>query len=199
MEVSEHANESIQPSRIAALSARPAGTAKELEVPAGIDVEIGDGMVTVKGPLGSNVRKFNSSLLLITMQNGRIRIASSDKKSLAKKSNLTVNAFSKELENDIKGVSNYFEINMETVFLHFPVTVEVKDGRFTIKNLFGERKPRSAKIVGSTKVEIKDKSVRVYGTRLDDVSQTAANIRQACKIVNKDDRVFQDGVYYSIE
>jgi large subunit ribosomal protein L6 len=45
---------------------------------------------------------------------------------------------------------------------------------------------------------VKGQNVRVYGTSLDDVSQTAANIRLACKIRNKDSRVFQDGLYYEI-
>ena len=59
--------------------------------------------------------------------------------------------------------------------------------------------PRNSSIVGDSKIEIKDKLLRIYGTKLDDVMQTAANIRNTTKVKNKDERVFQDGIYFSIE
>jgi large subunit ribosomal protein L6 len=77
--------------------------------------------------------------------------------------------------------------------------VEVKGDELLIKNIIGERFPRSSKIVGSTKIEIKGQNVRIYGTSLDDVTQTAGNIRLRCKMRNKDIRIFQDGLYYEIE
>ena len=62
--------------------------------------------------------------------------------------------------------------------------------------MLGERHPRFAKIIGDTKIEVKEKILRIYGTKLEDVTQTAANIKKICKIRKKDIRVFQDGVYY---
>ncbi|EQD42534.1 ribosomal protein L6, partial [mine drainage metagenome] len=38
-----------------------------------------------------------------------------------------------------------------------------------------------------------------YGSKHDDVSQTAANITKACKVRAKDERIFQDGIYYKME
>jgi len=172
---------------------------EDVEIPQGVSVEINGEEITVKGPLGVNVRRFNGALLSVSKHDNKIHIAQSNRRNLARKSAFAVGTLAKELSNDMKGVQNYFEIRMETVFMHFPIILEAKGNTFTIKNIFGERKPRVARIVGSTKVEVKDKNVRVYGTKLDDVSQTAANIRLACKVTNKDDRVFQDGVYYSLE
>jgi large subunit ribosomal protein L6 len=172
---------------------------EDVEIPQGVSVEINGEEITVKGPLGVNVRRFNGALLSVSKHDNKIHIAQSNRRNLARKSAFAVGTLAKELGNDMKGVQNYFEIRMETVFMHFPIILEAKGNTFTIKNIFGERKARVARIVGSTKVEVKDKNVRVYGTNLDDVSQTAANIRLACKVTNKDDRVFQDGVYYSLE
>ena len=45
----------------------------------------------------------------------------------------------------------------------------------------------------------KGQDMRLYGTSKDDVTQTAANLRKAVKIRKKDERTFQDGVYYSID
>lgn len=172
---------------------------KQLTIPEGTSVEIDGESVRVKGRLGENTRQFDGHLLKIVKEGGSISIKATQEASLRKKAAPTVNTVAKEISNDMNGVSRYFEIKMETVFLHFPITLEAKEGTFTIKNIFGERKPRTARIVGSAKIELNDKNVRIYGTSLDDVSQTAANIRQACRISNKDSRVFQDGVYMSPE
>ncbi len=193
------AESKVEASASAKKAKKPEAAYEDIEIPAGVEMQISGNEIKINGPLGANSRTFNSSLLTVSKQGSKLHIETSKTKNLAKKASYAVGSLAKELQNDVDGVRNYFEIRMETVFMHFPVNLEAKNGVFTIKNLFGERKPRTARIVGSTKIEVKDKSVRLYGTKLDDVSQTAANIRQACKIVNKDDRVFQDGVYYSLE
>jgi len=171
----------------------------EIEVPNGTSIEIKGNMIEVKGSLGTNKREFNDSLIKVTKSDKKIVIDSVKDKGLAKKAVKVEGTFKTELENDIKGVNAHFEKKMRIVFAHFPITVEVKDKTVFIKNIIGERFPRTADIVGSTTIEVKGQAVRVYGISLDDVGQTAANLRKACKIRNKDDRVFQDGLYYELE
>ncbi len=120
-------------------------------------------------------------------------------KQLVDKGMNAENALAREIGNDIKGVTNHFEFKMKSVHAHFPITVEVKGQVIHINNIIGERVPRLAKIAGATKVEIKGQNVRIYGPSLDDVSQTAANVRKACRMRNKDTRVFQDGLYFEVE
>ena len=120
-------------------------------------------------------------------------------KALKNKAMVTERSLAKEITNDMNGVTKCFEIKMQTLHAHFPLTAEVKGNVMLIKNLIGERAAREARIAGSTKVEVKGQNIRIYGTMLDDVTQTAANIRKASKIRRKDERVFQDGVYYSLE
>ena len=169
-----------------------------IKIPEGKEVSIDGDRITVKGSLGTNGRKFNDALVGITKEGDTITISAVNEKKLRKKAANTANAIRKEIENDIEGVGKHFEIMMETVFSHFPITVEVKGKNVNVKNIFGERVQRVIDIVGSTKVEVKDNTVKVYGTSRDDVSQTAANIRKGCKAYNKDERIFQDGVYYSV-
>lgn len=172
---------------------------QELEIPSGVSVEIKGNAIETKGSLGTNKRQFNDALLKISKSDKMIKIEPVSEKGLVKKAVKTEKTFQKELSNDIKGVNQYFEKKMRVVFAHFPITIEVKDNKVFIKNIIGERFPRSSNIVGTTKIEVKGQNVRVYGTSLDDVGQTAANIRKACRIRNKDSRVFQDGLYYEIE
>jgi large subunit ribosomal protein L6 len=51
------------------------------------------------------------------------------------------------------------------------------------------------KIRGDVKVSTKEDDVLVQGIRLEDVSQTAANIEHATKVRRKDPRVFLDGIF----
>ncbi len=158
-----------------------------------------EGEIVTTGGLGSNRRSYNDILVSLKVNGNAVEITSSKDKKLAKKAAKVVNTLSKELKNDMAGVTAYYEKKMATVFAHFPMVVEAKGKEVTIKNMQGERATRKAEVVGATKVEVKGQSLRVYGTSLDDVSQTAANIRVACNIRKKDHRIFQDGIYYEIE
>jgi large subunit ribosomal protein L6 len=171
----------------------------EIQIPEGIKVEVSSNSVVVTGSLGKNTRKFNNNLLSVSVSGGKILIDSIKEKKLLKKASMAENSFAKELENDIKGVNKLYEINMKAIFAHFPVSLEVKGNEVHINNLFGERVPRIAYAVGTAKVEAKGQSLIVRGTNLDEVTQTAANIRRACRVKDKDTRVFQDGVYYAEE
>lgn len=170
-----------------------------IEAPGAVQIEIKGDEVIAKGTLGSNSRKFNDALLEVSKEGGKVVIKARESKVLAKKAAMAEKSFAKELQNDINGVQKHFEANMQIVFAHFPITVEAKEGTVFIKNLIGERAARTAKIAGNTTVEVKGANVRLYGTRLDDVSQTAANLRRACRIREKDSRVFQDGIYFALE
>ncbi len=172
---------------------------EEVMIPEGVTVEIKGLEVETKGALGSNKRLYNDSLIRVHKKDNKIIIQSVDEKGIEKKAMKAVRPFKKELENDMNGVTTLFEKRMKIVFAHFPINVEVKGDKLHINNIIGERVPRICNIVGRTKIEAKGQDVRVYGISLDEVSQTAANIRQVCKIRNKDSRVFQDGLYYAIE
>lgn len=164
----------------------------------GVTANIEGDNLQINGKLGSNTRKFNSKFLDVSINNDKLVITPNPKKHIFKKANMAAISFSKEVKNDVKGVSEYFEILMEAVYAHFPITMEVKESNLNIKNIFGERSPRSAKIIGNTKIEIKNNILKIYGTKLEDVSQTAANIRKATKVKGKDERIFQDGIYRSL-
>ncbi len=170
-----------------------------LQVPNGITANVNGDTIEIKGSLGENRRRFNSALLSVSVGQGGITIKGTDMRELKRKASVSEQSLAKEITNDMNGVVKYFEIHMQTLHAHFPLTADVKDNVMLIKNMVGERSPRKANVCGSTKVEIKGQEIRIYGTMLDDVTQTAANIRKASKIRKKDERVFQDGIYYAIE
>ncbi|MDE1856919.1 MAG: 50S ribosomal protein L6 [Candidatus Micrarchaeota archaeon] len=170
-----------------------------VEVPSGVTIEIKDGTITVKGSAGANTRRFNDAMLKVSKEGANVNIEAVMGTPLARKAVKAEGALAKEIRNDIAGAQKPFEINMQTVSAHFPMALEVKGDTLIIKNVLGERAPRKAHIVGHTKVEAKGQAVRIHGPSHDDVSQTAANIRMACRVRRKDTRVFQDGIYYALE
>ena len=172
----------------------------QIDIPEGVKVAVQDGAVSVTGPLGTNRRTINDRMLNVTADGKSIKVDSVKIfKKLLKKTANCENSFAKELKNDMAGVSKHYEIKMKVVFAHFPISIEVKSNEVRINNMIGERAARISRIVGSTKVEVKGQDMRLYGTSKDDVTQTAANLRKAVKIRKKDERTFQDGVYYSID
>jgi large subunit ribosomal protein L6 len=97
----------------------------------------------------------------------------------------------------IRGVTKGYTYKLKIVYAHFPVTIKVheKERNLTIENFTGEKTPRIIRIVGSAKVKVVGDEVHVQGSNLQDVSQTAANIQTGTRILEKDQRVFLDGVY----
>lgn len=166
---------------------------REVEVPAGVTVTITGATLTAKGQKGQIVREFRFPGITLKSDGGKVIV---ETKKDDKQTKATVGTFTSHINNMVKGVSEGYESHMKIVYAHFPIQVKVEGkDKVSIGNFLGERKARSANIVGNTKVEIKGAEVVLTGANKEDVGQTAANIEQACKIRKRDPRVFQDGIY----
>lgn len=101
------------------------------------------------------------------------------------------------IENMITGVTKGFLYKMRYVYAHFPINVNIDKNAETglleveIRNFIGEKIVR--KVVMHPGVEvIASKNVKdqleLSGNSLENVSQSAADIQQACMVKNKDIR-----------
>jgi len=169
---------------------------EEIEIPNGIEVELKEGLIKVKGPLGTLERKYDPRKLYVTMEDRKITLMVQWPR---KKEKAYVYTIASHIRNMFTGVTRGFKKKLIKIHVHFPMRVKVdeKNKVVLIENFAGERKPRVAKIVGDTKVEVEEKSdyIIVRGISKEDVGQTAANICQATRIKDKDPRVFMDGIY----
>lgn len=165
---------------------------EEIPIPEGIDVTIED-EVTVKGSKGQLSRKFNYPNVVIKKDDGNVVLEAHFPK---KKDKAMLGTIRSHISNMITGLTDGFTYNMKIVYAHFPMTVKTGKDKVTIENFLGERYPRTAKIVGSAKVQVKGEDVVVTGISKEDVGQTMANLEQATKIKGRDPRVFQDGIYF---
>ncbi len=160
-----------------------------LEIPSGVTLTIESDSFTVSGPKGKVINKFKD--VKITQNSGKVKISGLSK--------MTVNTIEALLKSAIKGVSEGYTIKLQMVYAHFPFTLEQKGAVMILKNFLGEKNPRKAMVVGDTKVNVEKEFIVVSGPDKYAVGQTAANLKSATHIKEKDPRVFQDGIYNSIQ
>ncbi|MGC8993322.1 MAG: 50S ribosomal protein L6 [Candidatus Aenigmatarchaeota archaeon] len=166
---------------------------KEVKIPNEVNIEIKGNKVKVSGPKGTLEKSFIIPKdIKVEIVENKVRVSTENEKRKIKAIAGTIAA---HIRNMIEGVTKGYVYKLKIIYSHFPVTVKVEKDRVIIQNFLGERKPREAKIVGDVKVEVKGQEIFVSGIDIDAVGQTAGNIEQATRIVGKDRRVFQDGIF----
>ncbi len=165
---------------------------RTITMPSTVKAKLKGSSLTVEGPEGELTRNYSHPKISIKVSKSEISVESIMPK---KKESALVGTWTAHIRNMITGVTKGFKYTMKVVYLHFPVKTVLKDDEFIIENFLGESHPRTAKIVGDTKVDIKGDTITLTGINLEHVSQSCANIELATRIRNYDPRVFQDGIY----
>lgn len=165
---------------------------KVIQVPEGVVITFQNDILSVSGPKGKNERYLWYPGIIIDIHENEISIDSTSSKKSHK---AMIGTFNSHINNMLKGITEGFEYNMKVVYSHFPMQLKVEGQKMLIGNFLGEKKARSANIIGETKVKASTDQVTITGINKEHVGQTAANIEQATKIKRYDPRVFQDGIY----
>ena len=163
-----------------------------IPVPEGVAVSIENRKVTVKGAKSILTRDFSYASTSLETDGKTIRISAEWPR---KKEAALVGTIESHIKNMITGVTKGYTYKLKVVFSHFPITVKLQDRAVLVENFTGERRARRADILGDVKVKLEGDDIIVQGAKLEDVSQTAANIEQATRVRNKDPRVFLDGIF----
>ncbi|EEB05723.1 60S ribosomal protein L9 [Schizosaccharomyces japonicus yFS275] len=172
---------------------------ENLPIPEGVTVDIKARVVTVTGPRGtltknlrhvdSEVKKQGNVLKFIVWHGSR-------------KHNACLRTVRSIVNNMIIGVTQGYRYKMRLVYAHFPININLTENNTVveIRNFLGERITRVIKCLPGVTVSlsqaVKDELV-LEGNSLENVSQSAASIKQACNVRNKDIRKFLDGIYVS--
>jgi large subunit ribosomal protein L6 len=163
-----------------------------VDLPEGVSAEYVNGYLKVKGPKGEVERKLKFPRIVVTVEGNTVKIGT-DK--LTKREKKIINTYIAHVKNLIKGVTEGFTYKLVVLFAKFPVTVEMKGDTFTVKNLLGEKVPRTVKVPSDVKVEVKGKDITVSGIDIEKTGQVAASLEQLTKVTNMDRRVVQDGIF----
>ena len=165
---------------------------QRIEIPEGIEVEIEGNSVIVKSQEMTSERKFDLANLILEKKGNEITIG--NKKS-SKKEKRRMNTIAAHIRNMMKGVKEKFEYKLKVCFSHFPITVEVKGNEALVKNFLGERTPRKVKIPKGAEVKVEKDIITITSPNIETAGQSAANFENVTRIVKRDRRVFQDGIF----
>lgn len=120
----------------------------------------------------------------------------------ARKDVATLRTVRSLINNLIIGVTKGFKYKMRYVYAHFPINVNLDQNKETglweveIRNFIGEKIVRRVTMAEGVDVEVsknqKDELI-LFGNSLENVSQSAADIQQICRVRNKDIRKVRTG------
>ncbi|RPB28177.1 60S ribosomal protein L9-B [Terfezia boudieri ATCC MYA-4762] len=175
---------------------------EKLVVPDSVEVKILARTVTVtgsRGKLTKDLKHLNVSFVRQSPAVIEIQLHHGLRKDVA-----TLRTVKTLIENMITGVTKGYKYKMRYVYAHFPINVNIEnnDGKtqVEIRNFIGEKIVRRVTMLPGVSVEastnVKDELL-LSGNSLENVSQSAADIQQACHVKNKDIRKFLDGIYVS--
>ncbi len=167
---------------------------KEILIPENVEVTIKNKIVEVNGEKGILREDFSHSPVELVNYKDRIKVYTIWPN---KRERALVGTIASLINNMIIGVTKGFIYKLKIVYAHFPMSVKVDKQRrkVIIDNFMGEKAPRTARIFGDVDVQVTGDDVIIKGVRIQDVSQTAANIEKVTNVKNKDLRVFLDGIY----
>ena len=169
---------------------------KTLKIPEEIkSVTIDNGVVTVKGNLGTLVKDFKHTLIQIEREENQINMSVNFPRKSQK---ALVGSVRAHIKNMFVGVTYGYKYHLKIVFSHFPIRVSVEKNKVKIENLYGGRSPRFAKILGNAKVKVDNEDVIVTGIDKEEVGQTSANIQELTRQRGKrrqSPKTFMDGIF----
>jgi len=163
-----------------------------IQIPDEVSAEVSNLDLTVEGPNGSVTRTLWYPSVTVSVEDDEIVITTDEDDA---KTNATVGTFESHVSNMLHGVTEGWEYEMEVYYAHFPMQVDVEGDEVVIENFLGERSERRTPLRGDTEVQVDGEVVTLNGPSKEDVGQTAADIEQLTRVTDKDNRVFQDGVY----
>jgi large subunit ribosomal protein L9e len=172
---------------------------KEITIPDNVTLTVKSRVVTCTGPRGMLVKNLAhiSMELIIKGTKLIVKVWHGGRKHVA-----CIRTVASHVENMIKGVTVGFEYKMRLVYAHFPINASVSDSKdaIEIRNFLGDKFTRRVQMLDGVVIDIssaqKDELV-LSGNDIQNVSQSAASIRHACTVKNKDIRKFLDGIYVS--
>ena len=167
-------------------------TAREIDIPEGIQATRDGRFLVVKGPKGELKREFFHRQINVEIKDKKILISTEEKK---RKTKAVLGSWSSHMANMMAGVKKGWKCEMKLVFSHFPAKMSFKDREFTVQNFLGERAPRVTRLPADVNVKVDKENVTLTGVDKEIVGAASGKIERVTKIVGYDRRIFQDGCY----
>ncbi len=165
---------------------------EEMLIPEGVSAEIKGRYLMVTGPKGTLERTFKYPFIQLRLLDGAILLKVDYPRKADKAAFFTIKS---HINNMFTGVTHGYSYKMKVVYAHFPLNISLKGSEVVIDNYLGEKFPRKANIVGDVKVVLDGADITIEGINKEHVGQTAGNLEKSTRVIKRDPRVFQDGIY----
>lgn len=164
----------------------------EIIIPEGVEAEIHQNKLILKGKEGENSREFNLGNINLEVKDKKI-ILSCERET--KREKRMINTFVAHIKNMAQGVQKKFEYKLKICSSHFPMTVKIDGNIAIIKNFIGEKIDRRVELPKNADIKIEKEIITILSIDKEIGGQAAANLEKVTKIRGRDRRVFQDGIY----
>ena len=163
-----------------------------IELPTGVTATVKDFLITVKGPKGEVTRKIVWPQVIVKVEGNAVTL-NADKGT--KREKTALNTLNAHIHNMVKGVQQPWVYKLKVCSSHFPMNVSLSGKTFSVKNLFGEKVPRTMTLKDGVTIKIAGQDITVESCNLELAGNTASDIEQLTRITHVDRRVFQDGIH----
>ncbi len=165
---------------------------EQIEIPEGVSCEFSSGTLKCKKDSEELSKKIDLTGIDVKVEGNKVILST---KKGSKNELKMIMTYKAHIKNMLSGLKDKFVYTLEVANVHFPMTLKIEGNRVAINNFLGEKNPRYAEILPNVKVEIKGQNITISSTDRESAGQTAANLEYATKVVGRDRRVFQDGIY----
>lgn len=165
---------------------------REIELKGGVTAQLVGSLLKVKGPKGEVSRAFVHPKVNISIEGNKVVLFIAKG---TKREKTIIGSFESHIDNMVKGVQEPYVYKLKICSGHFPMSVTVAGQELIIKNFLGEAVPRKVELMKGAEVKVVGEEIVVTSADIELAGQTAAKIETACKVTNRDRRIFQDGCY----
>lgn len=163
-----------------------------LQIPQGVTITIVEKTLTVKGPKGEIQRQIPVFGIKTEVKGNEFKISAKKTTKREKTQLYTTLAHTK---NMIKGVQTPYKYTLKICSGHFPINASVSGANLIVKNFLGEKFPRTMPIKKGVIISVQGDKILVEAADKELAGQSASAIELLTAISNRDQRIFQDGIY----
>ena len=163
-----------------------------VELPEGVTIKVDKNKVTLTKSENSLSRKFPTAMLTISQEKNNIKLKGNSHNA---KNRAIVGTFNAHINNMLKGLEKPFSYKLRIASVHFPMTASVNNNVFELKNFIGGKKIRKAIIPKDVDITVNGSEIEISSRDIELAGLSANRLEQLTRIVRRDRRVFQDGIF----
>lgn len=167
-----------------------AGTKAIIAIEEGMQVELANRTLTVKGPNGELRRPLPLHHLTVTKEENNV-VFTTDKSQYK----AIVGSYAAHFKNMMAGLKEPYTYKCKICASHFPMSAKLQGNELIVQNFLGGKSPIKIRFPAAAKVQLNGDEIIIKSADIEAAGKTASLFEQKVKAKGKDRRIFQDGIY----